>query len=162
MKSSQVKSSQVKSSQLYGNAKPIQADDGSGRGPARGLLRWAKESVGSGDHAGDRRCRASTALIDRARPFSDEFWRFGPDKGTSIDFGQATRAAGAAAAKEWSRSFLRCARATHPALHFLRMPMRHAHMCASRYIYEFLFPEISLCDETPPCLMSFYIQRLKV
>ena len=47
-----------------------------------------------------RRCRASTALVDRARPFSDEFWRFGPDKGTSIDFGQATRAAGAAAAKE--------------------------------------------------------------
>ena len=42
---------------LYGNAKPIQADDGSGRGPARGLLRWVKVSVGSGD----RRRRASSA-----------------------------------------------------------------------------------------------------
>ena len=61
MKSSQVKSSQVKSSQLYGNAKPIQADDGSGRGPARGLLRWAKESVGSGDAGAARRPPWSTA-----------------------------------------------------------------------------------------------------
>ena len=42
---------------LYGYAKPIQADDGSGRGPARGLLRWVKVSVGSGD----RRRRASSA-----------------------------------------------------------------------------------------------------
>ena len=42
---------------LYGNARPIQADDGSGRGPARGLLRWVKVSVGSGD----RRRRASSA-----------------------------------------------------------------------------------------------------
>ena len=24
--------------------------------------------------------------VERARPFSDDFWRFGPDKGTSIDF----------------------------------------------------------------------------
>ena len=38
----------------------------------------AKASVGSGD----RRRRASSA-----RPlFSDDFWRFGPDKGASIDF----------------------------------------------------------------------------
>ena len=42
---------------LYSNAKPIQADDGSDRGPARGLFRWAKASVGSGD----RRRRASSA-----------------------------------------------------------------------------------------------------
>jgi hypothetical protein len=41
----------------YGNATQLQADDGSGRGPARGLLRWSKVSVGSGD----RRCRASSA-----------------------------------------------------------------------------------------------------
>ena len=34
---------------LYGNANPIQADDGSDRGPAQGLSRWAKASVGSGD-----------------------------------------------------------------------------------------------------------------
>ena len=42
---------------LYGNATRLQADDGSDRGPARGLLRWAKASVGSGD----RRRRASSA-----------------------------------------------------------------------------------------------------
>jgi hypothetical protein len=41
----------------YGNATPLQADDGSDRGPARGLFRWAKVSVGSGD----RRRRASSA-----------------------------------------------------------------------------------------------------
>ena len=62
--------------------------------------------------------RPPVPCVERARPFSDEFWRFGPDKGTSIDFGQATRAAGAAAAKEWSTSLLRCARAIHhPGLH---------------------------------------------
>ena len=33
---------------LYGNANPIQADDGSDRGPAQGLSRWAKASIGSG------------------------------------------------------------------------------------------------------------------
>jgi hypothetical protein len=76
----------------YGKATRLQADDGSDRGPARGLFRWAKASVGSGD----RRRRASSA----ARPFSEhEFWCFGPDKGPSIVFGQATRAAGAAAAR---------------------------------------------------------------
>jgi len=53
----------------YGNATRLQADDGSDRGPARGLLRWAEVSVGSGD----RRRRASRAR----RPFSDEFWLFG-------------------------------------------------------------------------------------
>jgi hypothetical protein len=41
----------------YGNATRLQADDGSDRGPARGLFRWAKASVGSGD----RRRRASSA-----------------------------------------------------------------------------------------------------
>jgi hypothetical protein len=52
----------------YGNATRLQADDGSDRGPARGLLRWAEVSVGSGD----RRRPASRAR----RPFSDEFWLF--------------------------------------------------------------------------------------
>ena len=31
----------------YGNATRLQADDGSDWGPARGLFRWAKASVGS-------------------------------------------------------------------------------------------------------------------
>ena len=56
----------------YSNAKPIQADDGSDRGPARGLFRWAEASVGSGD----RRRRASSARDPRRathRPFLDEF-----------------------------------------------------------------------------------------
>ena len=42
---------------LYGYANPIQADDGSDRGPAQGLFRWAKALAGSGD----RRRRASSA-----------------------------------------------------------------------------------------------------
>ena len=46
-----------KRSLLYSNAKPIQADVGSDRGPACGLFRWAKASAGSGD----RRRRASSA-----------------------------------------------------------------------------------------------------
>ena len=41
--------------------------------------------------------RPPAPRLERARPFSGEFWRFGPDKGTSIDFGQATRAAETAA-----------------------------------------------------------------
>ena len=28
--------------------------------------------------------RPPAPRVERARPFSDEFWRFGPDKGTSI------------------------------------------------------------------------------
>ena len=43
--------------------------------------------------------RPPAPRVERAQPFSDEFWRFGPDKGTSIVFGQAIRAAGAAAAR---------------------------------------------------------------
>ena len=91
----------------YGNATPLQADDGSGRGPARGLLRWAKVSVGSGV----RRRRASSAR----GPSPTSFWRFGLDKGTSIDFGQATRAAGAAAARVVEG--VSAVRATHPVLY---------------------------------------------
>jgi hypothetical protein len=53
------------------------------------------------DCAGANRIHAlpPAPRVERARPFSDEFWRVGPDKGTSIVFGQATRAAGAAAAR---------------------------------------------------------------
>ena len=104
---------------LYGNARPIQADDGSGRGPARGLLRWAKVSVGSGD----RRRRASSAR----GPSMGEFWRFGPDKGTSIDFGQATRAAGAAAARLVEG--VSVVRATHPALYLMHARAFATHRC---------------------------------
>ena len=35
------------SERLYSNANPIQAVDGSDWGPAQGLSRWAKASVGS-------------------------------------------------------------------------------------------------------------------
>ena len=91
----------------YGNATRLQADDGSDRGPARGLLRWAKVSVGSGV----RRRRASSAR----GPSPTSFWRFGLDKGTSIDFGQATRAAGAAAARVVEG--VSAVRATHPVLY---------------------------------------------
>ena len=73
---------------LYGNAKPIQADDGSGRGPARGLLRWAKVSVGSGD----RRCRASSARVPR-----------GPSPSTSLGVLGLTRARQSILARQQGR-----------------------------------------------------------
>ena len=67
----------------------------------------------------DRVWRPPAPRVERARgPSPASFWRFGPDKGTSIDFGQATRAAGAAAAKEWSRSLLRCAPHTPPSISY--------------------------------------------
>eukprot|EP00900_Chrysochromulina_parva_P019518 jgi/Chrpa1/27568/Chrysochromulina_OHIO_Genome00025964-RA len=43
--------------------------------------------------------RPPAPRVERARPFSDEIWRSGLDNGTSIVFDQATRAAGAAAAR---------------------------------------------------------------
>ncbi len=46
------------------------ANDGSDRGPARGLFRWVKVSVGSGVR------RAPAPRVERARPFSDEFLAF--------------------------------------------------------------------------------------
>ena len=103
----------------YGNATRLQADDGSDRGPARGLFRWAKASVGSGD----RRRRASSAR----GPSPTSFWRFGPDKGTSIDFGQATRAAGAAAARLVEG--VSVVRAAHPALYLTHARAFATHRC---------------------------------
>ena len=55
-------------------------DDGSDRGPAQGLSRWAKASVGSGDRAG----AASRASAGARGPSPTSFWRLGPDKGASI------------------------------------------------------------------------------
>jgi hypothetical protein len=63
---------------------------------------WRPPSAGAA-----RRARA--ALLRRV------FWRFGLDKGTSIDFGQATRAAGAAAARVVEG--VSAVRATHPVLY---------------------------------------------
>jgi len=91
----------------YGNATRLQADDGSDRGHARWLFRRAKVSVGPGDR---RRRASSTRGLS-----STSFWRFGPDKGTSIDFGQATRAAGAGAARVVEG--VSAVRATHPVLY---------------------------------------------
>jgi hypothetical protein len=48
-------------------------------------------------------------------PSPTSFWRFGLDKGTSIVFGQATRAAGAAAARVVE--VVSAVRATHPVLY---------------------------------------------
>ena len=69
----------------------------------------------------DRVWRPPAPRVERARPFSGEFWRFGPDKGTSIVFGQATRAAGASAARVVD--VVSAVRATHSALHY-------SHACA--------------------------------
>ena len=101
----------------YSNAKPIQADDGSDRGPARGLFRWAKASVGSGD----RRRRASSAR----GPSPTTFGVLGLTRARQSIFGQATRAAGAAAARVVE--VVSAVRATHPALHFSRMRARSRH-----------------------------------
>ena len=92
----------------YSNAKPIQADDGSDRGPARGLFRWAKASVGSGD----RRRRASSACS----PSSTTFGVLGLTRARQSIFGQATSGRLARRRQEWSRSFLRCAPHTPPSI----------------------------------------------
>ena len=73
----------------------------------------------------DRVWRPPAPRVERARPFSGEFWRFGPDKGTSIVFGQATRAAGASAARVVD--VVSAVRATHSALHFSRLRARSRH-----------------------------------
>ena len=94
---------------LYSNAKPIQADDGSDRGPARGLFRWAKASVGSGD----RRRRASSAR----GPSPTTFGVLGLTRARQSIFGQATSGRLARRRQEWSRSFLRCAPRTPSSIH---------------------------------------------
>ena len=74
--------------------------------------------------------RPPAPRVERARPFSDEFWCFGPDKGTSIILvaRQDTRAAGAAAAKR-SRTCSPSARHTPPTHHISRMRVRATHRC---------------------------------
>ena len=62
-----------------------------------------------------RALRPPAPRVEHARPFFDEFWRFGLDKGTSIVFGQATRAAGAGAARVVEG--VSAVRATHPVLY---------------------------------------------
>ena len=64
--------------------------------------------------------RPPAPRVEHARPFFDEFWRFGPDKGTSIDFGQATKAAETAAARALSLALVISASVTRrrPALSF--------------------------------------------
>ena len=46
---------------MYGNATRLQADDGSDRGHARVLLRWAEVPVGSFERGSQRRARAPAA-----------------------------------------------------------------------------------------------------
>jgi len=68
--------------------------------------------------------RPPAPRVECALPFSDEFWCFGPDKGPSIVFGQATRAAGAAAARVVEGVFLRCA-TPRPPISRMRARSRH-------------------------------------
>ena len=115
-------------SQLYGNANPFQADDGSDRGPAQGLSRWAKASVGSGDKY---IWRSPVPRVVRALPFSDEFLAFWARQGpVNHSWGQ-TRTASAAAAKR-SRTCSLSARhnAPRPAhAPISRMRVRARHRC---------------------------------
>ena len=76
--------------------------------------------------------RPPSATVERARPFSDEFWRFGPDKGPSIVFGQATRAAGAAAARVVEGVFCGARHAPHTP--YLTMRVRARHRCLQHAI----------------------------
>jgi hypothetical protein len=108
-----------------GNATRLQADDGSDRGHARWLFRRAKVSVGPGDRG------PPAPRVEHARPFFDEFWRFGPDKGTSIDFGQATRAAGAGAARVVEG--VSAVRATHPVLYLTHARAFATYRCTRGY-----------------------------
>jgi hypothetical protein len=78
--------------------------------------RWERSgacamAVPTGQGVG-RAWRPPAPRVEHARPFFDEFWRFGPDKGTSIVFGQATRAAETAAARVVEG--VSAVRATHP------------------------------------------------
>ena len=86
---------------LYGDAKPIQANVGSDRGPVQGLFRWATVLVPSRVWSSVDRHEGTTASAARrehARPASDEFGRLWPDKGPSIVLGHA-KEAGATAAR---------------------------------------------------------------
>ena len=74
-----------------------------------------------------RAWRPPAPRVEHARPFFDEFWRFGPDKGTSIDFGQATKAAETAAARVVEG--VSAVRATHPVLHISRMRALATYRC---------------------------------
>ena len=96
---------------LYGNAKLIQADDGSGRWPARELLRWAKVSVGSGD----RRHRASSAR----GPSPASFGVWGLTRARQ-SFSARQQGRLARRRQEWSMSFLRCAPHTPPSISHAR------------------------------------------
>jgi hypothetical protein len=78
-----------------------------------------------------RAWRPPAPRVERARPFSDEFWRFGPDKGTPIILvakRSMTRVAGAAAAKR-SRTCSPSARHTSLTHHISRMRVRARHRC---------------------------------
>ena len=69
--------------------------------------------------------RPPAPRVERALPFSDEFWCFGPDKGPSIVFGQATRAAGAAAAIVVEGVFSAVRATPRPPISRMRARSRH-------------------------------------
>ena len=107
----------------YGNATPLQGRRWERSGAC---ARAAPMVQGVG-----RAWRPPAPRVERARPFSDEFWRFGPDKGTPIILvakRSMTRVAGAAAAKR-SRTCSPSARHTPLTHHISRMRVRARHRC---------------------------------
>ena len=95
----------------YGYATRLQADDGSDRGPARVLFRWAKASVGSGD----RRRRASSARC----PSPTSFGVLGLTRARR-SFSARQQGRLARRRHEWSRAFS-AVRATSPRSPISRM-----------------------------------------
>ena len=108
----------------YGNATRLQDDDGSDRGHARVLLRWAEVPVGSGD----RRRRASSAR----GPSPTSFGVLGLTRARqSILARQQGRLA--RRRQDWSRAFLWCAPHTPPSISRMRARSRHiaTHRCVA-------------------------------
>ena len=103
---------------LYGNATRLQADDGSDRGHARVLLRWAEVLVGSGD----RRRRASSAR----GPSPTSFGVLGLTRARQSIFWPGNKGGWRGGGKRVVE-VVTAVRATHPTLHFLRMRARARH-----------------------------------
>ena len=73
--------------------------------------------------------RPPAPRVERARPFSDEFWRFGPDKGTSIILGARQERLARRRRSDRGRALrVRAARHTPPTHHISRIEMLNVNL----------------------------------